>query len=255
MIGCGKMGSALLKGWLLAGLRDVTIVDPVLSEAPAGAQLAGSIGALSGKRFDTIIIAIKPQMVTDILPLYRTKLAPNGAFLSIVAGISLSRLKTLTQADTVRAMPNLPALLGQGVTALCTADAKKAHIDQFKDLFSSNGQVVLVKTEDDIDKFTAVAGSGPAYVFEFMRAYINAAQDLGFDPETAETLIKQTVVGSALMAADTNVPMATLRGNVTSKNGTTQAGLEKLMADDELASRLTATLNAAYQRAKELAVT
>ena len=252
MIGCGKMGGALLEGWLTAGLKGAVVVDPGLDEAPTGTSLAAGPDSLAGQQFDLIIIAIKPQMVDTVLPAYHGVLAPGGCFVSIAAGASLNRLQKLVDGPVIRVMPNLPALIGKGITAIATNGTRDAHLAQLQSLFAANGSVVLVDGEEDIDRFTAVAGSGPGYVFEIVRCYLNAAEDIGFSSDIARKLVLETLVGSADMALMSQESMETLRNNVTSKAGTTEAGLKQLRDGNDLETRFKKTIRAAFNRAQEL---
>ncbi len=252
MIGCGKMGSALLTAWLQRGGIDATIVDPGLQNAPPGTQSLVSHEDLGNQKFDLIVIAVKPQMTGTVLPAYQGQLADGGVFVSIVAGTARQTLMGLVKAPVIRIMPNLPALIGKGVTAICRLGATEAQVIVLEKLLAANGSTVLVDTEDDIDRFTAVAGSGPAYMFEVLRTYTDAAIGAGFDPEVARRLTVETMLGAAALARDSSDDFATLRNNVTSKAGTTEAGLNELRAGDDLAGRFDRTINAAFARAKEL---
>ena len=231
MIGCGKMGSALLTAWLQRGGIDATIVDPGLQNAPPGTQSLVSHEDLGNQKFDLIVIAVKPQMTGTVLPAYQGQLADGGVFVSIVAGTARQTLMGLVKAPVIRIMPNLPALIGKGVTAICRLGATEAQVIVLEKLLAANGSTVLVDTEDDIDRFTAVAG---------------------FDPEVARRLTVETMLGAAALARDSSDDFATLRNNVTSKAGTTEAGLNELRAGDDLAGRFDRTINAAFARAKEL---
>lgn len=260
LVGYGKMGAALLKCWTKseASTHQFTVIDPTISlDQPPG----GSEDRLTfldappdeAARFDLVIAAVKPQAMDDILPQYGALLAEGGFVASIAAGVSLGRLKALTGAPAVRIMPNLPTAIGAGVSGLC-ADAEihppqKAAIEA---LMAKTGATLWVETEDQLDRLTAVSGSGPGYVLEIARAYVAAATDLGFSEADAFALVMDTLAGTVQLAKSSPLSLTELRDSVTSRGGTTAAGLEALNGDGELDRRLTSTLNAAYARAVEL---
>lgn len=254
LVGSGKMGGALLQSWVADPDTKFTVVDPVVSEVAGDAQLVRAIEDLDGELFDIIFVAIKPQMIDDILPLYKGHLADNGIVASIAAGCSIERLKAaMGDVAIIRIMPNLPAAIGKGVSGLyanaACSDAHRASIDKLMNLTGTN---VWIETEDGIDRVTAVAGSGPGYVFEIARTFIEAAQTLGFSLEQARDLVLGTMEGAVEMARNSTESTETLRNNVTSKNGTTEAGLNALNGDGTLSRLMKATVDAAYNRAVEL---
>ena len=254
MIGCGKMGGALLDHWM-AGSENFTIVDPALDAAPAGARLVADAADLGEASFDVVIVAIKPQMIDDVLPGHAHRLRSHGYALSIAAGCSAERIAgAMDGAPVVRVMPNLPAAVGQGVSGLYAApDADPAQLAHARALMERAGEVIAVDSEDRLDRVTAVAGSGPGYVFEIARAYVVAAEELGFTREEARTMVLGTMAGTIAMALEDGAPdLGSLRESVTSKGGTTAAGLGALNGDDELSRLMRATLQAAYERAVEL---
>lgn len=253
MIGCGKMGSSLLSFWK-KGEHNFTIVDPLLDTAPDGTELAKGAEALASRRFDMIVVAIKPQQIDEIVPLYREFFAEDGVLLSIAAGCSISRLKkACADRPVIRVMPNLPAAVGAGVSGMCASDdVRPALLSQARKLMERTGQVIDVDSEDALDRVTAVAGSGPGYVFEIARAYVAAAMELGFDEATARQMVLGTMQGTIAMAQHTDEPLEDLRNSVTSKGGTTAAGLSALNGDGQFSGLIRDTLKAAYARAEEL---
>ncbi|MGB3806121.1 MAG: pyrroline-5-carboxylate reductase [Erythrobacter sp.] len=253
MIGCGKMGGALLKNWKDGG-ENFTIVDPGLSEAPAGVTLHADKAALKGRTFDVVVVAIKPQMVDDILPDYADAITADGYVLSIAAGCSITRLKAASGGSPViRVMPNLPAAIGAGVSGLCASeDASKTQLAHAREMMERAGTVIAVADEDELDRVTAVAGSGPGYVFELARAYVEAARTIGFAERDATAMVIQTMIGTLEMAQSSEMSLEELRNSVTSKNGTTAAGLDALNGDGQMSELLEKTLGAAYARAVEL---
>lgn len=253
MIGCGKMGGALLEKWK-EGEDEFTIVDPALSEAPSGVTLHRDRSGIAGQTFDVVVVAIKPQMIDDILPEYTDAFADDGYVLSMAAGCSIARLaKASGGRPVVRVMPNLPAAIGQGVSGLvASGDASDRHTSHATAMMERSGTVVTVEDEDALDRVTAVAGSGPGYVFELARSYVEAAMGLGFAEPEARDMVLDTLAGTIAMAKSSDQPLEELRNSVTSKNGTTAAGLNALNGDGQLSELLENTLKAAYDRAVEL---
>ena len=254
LIGCGKMGGALLTQWLKTDVGEFFIVDPMLETGPDGVKLYRTFDEISDQSFDLLVVAIKPQLVDDILPQYSNVLAADGFILSIAAGCSVERLKqALPNASAIRVMPNLPSAVGAGVSGIfASEDVNPAQQDVAETMMRAAGKVVWVDTEDQLDRVTAVAGSGPGYVFEIARAYVAAAMALGFDRAQARDLVLGTIAGAIEMADQSSEDLETLRNSVTSKNGTTEAGLTALNGDGNLDKLLRATTEAAYRRAVEL---
>ncbi|MEO1968111.1 MAG: pyrroline-5-carboxylate reductase [Sphingomonadaceae bacterium] len=253
-MGCGKMGGALLHHWL-SGDENFTIVDPFLEKTPNGVRSVNDRAEIAGETFDVIIVAIKPQMIDEVLPDYRPMLADGGYAMSIAAGASIARIAALMGgAPVIRVMPNLPAAVGKATSGLCPADnATDDQIAHATEMMERAGTAVAVDSEDMLDRVTAVAGSGPGYVFEIARAYIAAAEDLGFDAEQARTLVLGTMEGTIAMAlAHADMSLEDLRNSVTSKGGTTAAGLDALNGDGTVSGKLRDTVHAAYDRAVEL---
>lgn len=248
------MGGALLEHWM-EGDERFTIVDPMLESAPDNARLVSSRDSIADESFDVVIVAIKPQMIEEIVPEYASMLAESGYVLSIAAGCSIARLSNLmNDAPVVRVMPNLPAAVGCGVSGICAGTgAEGSPLAHAETMMRRAGTTITVDSEDKIDRFTAVAGSGPGYVFELARAYVAAAMELGFDEQEARAMVLGTIEGTTAMALEPDAPsLDDLRNSVTSKGGTTAAGLEALNGDGQISHRLRETLEAAYNRAVEL---
>ncbi|WP_282098450.1 pyrroline-5-carboxylate reductase family protein [Qipengyuania xiapuensis] len=253
-MGCGKMGSALLSQWV-AGPESVTVVDPMASDLPEGVALVPDREKIASQRFDCIVAAVKPQLIDEVMPAYRENIAPGGYILSIAAGYSAGRLSRLMgDAPVVRTMPNLPAAIGRGVSGICPGPhASSDHLVHAEAFMRRAGSTITVDSEEKLDRVTAVAGSGPGYVFEIARAYAEAAMAQGFDEDEARDMVLGTMGGAVAMASEPSAPgLEELRNSVTSKGGTTAAGLDALNSDDGLSDRLHATLQAAYDRAVEL---
>ena len=267
LLGCGKMGSAMLEGWLADTNLDAnfTIIEPHQThlgwlQGQKSVRLYADCAAANadGAPVSTmIVLAVKPQMMDDAIAGLGNMKHADCAYLSIAAGISTSWLKQRLGDDAIviRAMPNTPAAIGKGITALY-ADASSQASNQARDLASqllaAVGQVVHVQDEALMDGITALSGSGPAYVFLLVEAMTEAGIKAGLPDGLAGELAKATVCGAgALMAAFETAP-AILRENVTSKGGTTAAALAVLMADDGLASLMTKAVAAAKARSIEL---
>lgn len=257
VIGNGNMGGSMLRKWHNDPSLAVTVVSPRLPQEPLDwVKYCQSVNEIENQKFKVIAITIKPQKVAEVLPDYKNKLEKDGVAISVLAGASLKTIAGHFSegAAVVRAMPNLPAKIGQSMTGMMANES--ASEDQRKlaeDLMKSIGEVVWVQKEDDINRVTAISGSGPAYFFEVARVFIEAAKDLGFSAEDATKLVLQTMKGSAELALSSEQSVEDLRKAVTSPKGTTEAGLKELMKDGELAGLLKKTTQAAYDRAQELA--
>jgi pyrroline-5-carboxylate reductase len=267
LLGCGKMGSAMLEGWLADTNLDAnfTIIEPHQThlgwlQGQKSVRLYADCAAANadGAPVSTmIVLAVKPQMMDDAIAGLGDMKHADCAYLSIAAGISTGWLKQRLgdAAIVIRAMPNTPAAIGKGITALY-ADAPNQAPNQARNLASqllaAVGQVVHVQDEALMDGVTALSGSGPAYVFLLVEAMTEAGIKAGLPDDLAAELAKATVCGAgALMAAVDTAP-AILRENVTSKGGTTAAALAVLMADDGLTSLMTKAVAAAKARSIEL---
>lgn len=249
LIGCGNMGSALLRRWLEEGLGPVTVIDPAARALPPGVEALPRPPA-TGKP-DIVVLAVKPQAWHQaVLPL-AGRLGPLTLVISVMAGVSTADLARLFPgAGIVRAMPNMPAAVGQGATALFTRDGDIVQ-GAAEALFQPVGKTIWLSDEAQFDAVTAVSGSGPAYVFHVIEALAAAGEAAGLDPAMAMLLARQTVIGAAALAAqDGTTPAATLRERVTSPGGTTAAGLSVLMP--ALTPLLTEVVAAAAGRSREL---
>lgn len=254
LIGCGKMGGAMLSRWIDNHLGQFTVVDPDASSVPPGATLLRSVHDIANRRFDVVVGAIKPQLFDAVLPSYKKVIQNSGFFLSIAAGYSIEKIEQLVgEQPVIRAMPNLPALIGEGVTGM-TANklCHASHLCDARKLAKAVGKTYWLDNEDEIDRLTAIAGSGPGYVFEMTQSYIEAAKGLGFSGAMARDLVLQTMAGAVTMALESDKPVVTLRNSVTSKNGTTEAGLQPLTQDGAMADLMERATKAAYERAREL---
>lgn len=248
------MGGALLGPWLEQAEYSFTVVSPSGRELPQGVAQVKSPEELHGESFDLMVLAIKPQMIASVLPLYRQLLSADGCLISIAAGFSADSIKQIVgDIALVRVMPNLPVQIGSGVSALyANAAASDTHQLSVTNLMKATGKLLWVASEDDIDRVTAVAGSGPGYAFEIARCWMLAAQGLGFSLSESREMVLKTLAGSIELALDSETSMDELRDGVTSKKGTTAAGLNALNGHASLTGLLQKTVEAAYARAVEL---
>jgi pyrroline-5-carboxylate reductase len=256
LLGCGKMGGAMLRGWLDGGLSaaSVHVVDP----HPAG-WLHGAgvhVNGVLPERPAIVIVAVKPQMIGDALPALRGYGNGTTLFVSVAAGTTIAACEAMLGAATplVRAMPNTPAAIGRGITAIIGNGAAGAgHLDQAETLLRAVGQVVRLDSEDQMDAVTGLSGSGPAYVFHMIECMARAGEAQGLAPALAMQLARATVAGAGALAETADETPAQLRQNVTSPNGTTQAGLEVLMDKaGGLPPLMARTVAAAADRSREL---
>jgi pyrroline-5-carboxylate reductase len=257
LIGCGKMGSAMLAGWLEGGLpaSSVWVQDPNPSDWLRGID-GLNLNAALPEAPALVLVAVKPHMMGDTLPALAAMDNGDTVFVSVAAGVPIAKYESLLGADTpiIRAMPNTPAAVGRGVTALIgNAHADGIAMDMADTLLQAVGLTVRLESETQMDAVTAVSGSGPAYVFHMIEALAAAGEGAGLAPELAMTLAKGTVAGAGALAENAAETPTTLRENVTSPNGVTQAALVPLMDQDTgLPALMRATVAAAVKRSKEL---
>ena len=263
LVGFGNMGQALARGWLAAGRAPATI--RVIDNAPAALAAAESLGLAAGKALDdpaaafrpaVVVLAVKPNQLSAVLDACRARGMGGTAYLSIAAGKTLEGLAAGLGAEAaiVRAMPNTPAAIGRGITALvANARVTPAQRELCGELLAAVGAVAWLDDESHMDAVTAVSGSGPAYVFLLVECLERAALELGLAPALAKQLALATVAGAAAYAERADVPAAELRKRVTSPNGTTQAALDVLMAErGGLGELLRRATEAAARRSREL---
>ncbi|MBT8154925.1 pyrroline-5-carboxylate reductase [Epibacterium ulvae] len=256
LLGCGKMGSAMLAGWLDSGLPEnaVWVADPLPSDWVKGTGV--HVNAALPKKPSIVLIAVKPQMMEETLPVLKMYGGGGTLFISVAAGTSLATLADVLgeQTPIVRAMPNTPAAIAKGITAVvgnahCSAD----DVVQAEILLTAVGQVVRLDAEDQMDAVTAVSGSGPAYVFHLIETLAAGGVAQGLPEALALQLAKATVAGGGALAEAVEASPGQLRENVTSPNGTTQAALEVLMNEvDGFPPLLKRAVAAATERSKEL---
>jgi pyrroline-5-carboxylate reductase len=261
LIGFGNMGQALARGWLARG-RDAATIR-VVDTASAARAAAAALGIAASERFaasaagdapDVVLLAVKPnQLVSALAEL--AAVARGSVFLSIAAGKTLAQLSATLGAGAavVRAMPNTPAAIGQGISALVANPAVTPKQRALcEELLGAVGATAWLDDEGDMDAVTAVSGSGPAYVFLLIECLERAGIEAGLGPELARRLALATVAGAGAYAAASGEPAAELRRRVTSPGGTTQAALEVLGAERGLADLISRAVRAAAKRSREL---
>ena len=261
LVGAGKMGGALLEGWLKQGLDPATIFiqDPALSEAMVAFAAGHGIAADTAPELPAppavILIAVKPDVAEKLLPEVDPMVGEKTVVLSIAAGRTLESLSRHLPETValVRAMPNTPASVGQGIT-VCIANAnvtaeQKRECDA---LLSAVGEVVWVEDEALLDPVTAVSGSGPAYVFLLAECLEEAGIAAGLPHDLAKQLARATVAGAGELLRRSDLEPAELRKNVTSPKGTTAAALDVLMSNGELKDLFARAVAAAAKRSGEL---
>lgn len=259
LAGAGKMGGAMLTGWLAQGFAPerVVVIDPFMSPdiaalAAKGVRLnpsASDVGTV-----DTLVVAVKPQSFREAGAALKAFVGPSTLVVSIMAGTTIAALEEVCGGRVVRAMPNTPAAIGRGITVAVPAksvtSAQRTTTDA---LLKATGLVEWVDDESLMDAVTAVSGSGPAYVFLLAEELARAGVAAGLPEQLATTLARATVAGSGELLHRSDLPSATLRQNVTSPGGTTAAALEVLMANDGMQPLMTRAIAAATRRSKELA--
>jgi len=259
LVGAGKMGSAMLDGWIARGLspKRMMVIEPQPGKAVKALASRGL--ALNPKDKATaataVVIAVKPQTAPEAVPPLKPYVGKSTLVLSIMAGRTVGFLeKTLPGAAIVRAMPNTPAAIGRGITVACPN--RKVSARQRKlatDLLAATGKVEWTSDEALMDAVTAVSGSGPAYVFLLAEAMTKAGIAAGLPAELAAALARETVAGSGELLHRSPLAAAILRQNVTSPGGTTAAALEVLMGPGGFDELLTKAIAAATRRGRELA--
>jgi pyrroline-5-carboxylate reductase len=260
LVGAGKMGGAMLDGWLERGLKpkQISVIEPQpgktlkalarrgLKLNPKGKPLAAS----------AVVIAVKPQSAPEALPSVATYVGRSTLVLSIMAGRTIGFLEKSLPSGTaiVRAMPNTPAAIGRGISvAVANANISAQHRKQSSNLLAAIGKVEWVTDEALMDAVTALSGSGPAYVFLLAETMASAGIAAGLPPALATRLARETVAGSGELLHRSDVDAATLRQNVTSPGGTTAAALEVLLGPGGFDRLLTQAIDAAARRSRQLA--
>ncbi|HET7889286.1 MAG TPA: pyrroline-5-carboxylate reductase [Bradyrhizobium sp.] len=259
LAGAGKMGGAMLSGWLARGLdpRRVVVIEPQPSNDIRSHLVKGVRLNASPHQCGTVaafVVALKPQAFREAGPALKPYLEAATLVVSIMAGMTITSLGEVLGGHIVRAMPNTPAAIGRGITvAVAAADVDATQREVADGLLRATGSVEWVTDEGLIDAVTAVSGSGPAYVFLLAEELARAGIAAGLPEALAIMLARETVAGSGELLHRSELAAATLRQNVTSPGGTTAAALEVLMGEDGLRALMTRAVAAATRRSKELA--
>jgi len=259
LAGAGKMGGAMLSGWLAQGLdaRHVAVIEPHPSDEIKALLTKGirlnpapqDVGNVA-----TLVIALKPQTFGEAGAMLKSFAGSSTLVVSIMAGITIASLEAVCSGSVVRAMPNTPAAIGRGITvAVAAKNVSAAQRGVADALLRATGMVEWVDDEKLMDAVTAVSGSGPAYVFLLAEELARAGVEAGLPVELATKLARETVAGSGELLHRSQHASATLRQNVTSPGGTTAAALEILMGPDGMQSLLTRAVAAATRRSRQLA--
>ena len=262
LVGAGKMGGAMLEGWLKGGAEPSRIVALDPSPPPevkaliegAGVRLNPDVSTI--RDAEVVIIAVKPQLMEDVLPGVVSLKASRPLILSVAAGKTIASFERHFGADAavIRTIPNTPAAVGRGITAMAAnPNVSQAQMQLARTLLEAVGEVVTVENEAMIDAVTAVSGSGPAYVFYLTECLAAAGEKVGLPKELSMQLARATVAGAGELMRQSGTEAATLRQNVTSPKGTTYAALQVLMAEDGMQPLFDKAIDAATKRSRELA--
>ncbi len=263
LVGCGKMGQALLEGWLAQGQAktDVVVIEPFAATADAVRATGVSVVATAAEvpaafAPEIVLLAVKPQTMAEALPQVARYAAHGATYLSIAAGKTIAGFEAVlgNRASIVRAMPNTPAAVARGITVLCAnAHVGPAARNACEALLSAVGETAWIEDEALMDPVTAVSGSGPAYVFLLIEQMAAAGVASGLPAELSLRLARATVSGAGELARQASDSAEQLRKNVTSPGGTTAAALGVLMAEDGLGPLMEKAIAAATRRSRELA--
>jgi pyrroline-5-carboxylate reductase len=261
LVGCGQMGSAMLRGWLKSeAAQHFEVIEP--AGTPAAFAASPRVGAhrsadeLAGDLApDAVVFAVKPQVANDVVPAYRRFVRPQTVFLSIAAGKTIAGLaRHLGDAAIVRAMPNTPAAIGRAISVACAnARVSAAQRQLCEGLLAAIGETTWIEDEALMDAVTAVSGSGPAYVFLLIETLAAAGEKAGLPADLALRLAKATVAGSGELARSTSESPTKLREAVMSPGGTTIAALNVLMGEKGLPDLMDLAVAAATRRSRDLA--
>lgn len=258
LVGAGKMGLAMARGWIVGGLppAQLVLVDPKPGEATLAFAREHDIRLLDspiGILVHVLVLAVKPQVMRQVLGEIAPAVGPHTLVLSIAAGISIATIAGALATDRiVRAMPNTPAQVGQGISGAVGHRITESDRVAADALLQAAGQVIWFDDEAKLDAVTAVSGSGPAYVFYMVEALAVAAMRQGLEAGQAMQLARQTIIGAAALMQSEPIPVSQLRENVTSPKGTTYAALQVLMGPDGLEALMDRAVRAARERSEEL---
>ncbi len=253
IVGGGAMGRSLYDGWIKSGWDQDKIA--VYDRNPTKSIGDANLIAQDTGNPKLLIIAVKPQYVCSIIKSYQDNLKKTDVVVSVAAGVSLTKLRRFTNnaAPVFRVMPNIAVATRKGAMAICTDSAvDESAIGIVSSAFAKLGDCINLN-ESQIDAFTALAGSGPAFIFQFVESLAQAGINIGLDGDTAHRVAKQTVIGAASLMSETDKTSLSLRQAVTSQNGTTAAGLDVLNENRNFQKLINKTLKSAKDRSNEIA--
>ena len=263
LIGCGKMGSALLEGWsILKTIKEIIVIEPNhenISKSLINDKKFNFYNSLSKIKnsdvFDTTILAVKPQIMKEVVTQLAELRIQSYSWLSIAAGLKVKFFEEYLGRDQsiIRTIPNTPSSILKGVTAVhFNSNCNKSVIENSILLMDAVGETIQVKNEELMDSYTAVSGSGPAYIYYMIEAMIEAAIGIGISQKDARVLAEKTLIGSAYLLEHTNEEVHKLRKDVTSPKGTTEAGLKVLMENNKFFNIVDSAIKEAQKRGKDL---
>ncbi|MFT2110613.1 pyrroline-5-carboxylate reductase [Marinomonas sp. 2405UD68-3] len=261
VVGGGRMGAAIINGWLAKGIAPESIFLIDQNQSVLDSYKEQGVNTFINvenvpisESFSVFLLALKPQIILKSINEFNRLINLNSCLISVAAGITVSTLRSLmpNAQHVVRVMPNTPAMIGKGVLVGYIEEQKSAFIDLIEGLFSSLGKFYWVTNEEHMHSVTAISGSGPAYAFYFTQCFIESAKKLGLPEPLAQHLALETIIGSSALLDQSDEDVMQLRENVTSPNGTTQAGLETLMSDNIFMNQLLACCEAAKERSIQL---
>jgi pyrroline-5-carboxylate reductase len=256
LFGCGNMSGAMVKGWTAAGIAPSSfhIVKPSQNNLPDSAVYFPNAAAAltaSPQQYETLIIGVKPQILHSVADDIRSLIAPGGLIISLLGGVNIDSLAQLfPDARILRAMPNLAVALGQSPIGLFAANWNAPEMTDTERWFYPLGSVYWMEAENDMHAFTALAGCGPAFLFNFIAALSDAGEKLGISPEQSAQIAKQMILGAASLANNSDEAPAALSARVASKGGSTAAGLSVLDENDNLQKLMAKTLKASHDRSR-----
>ena len=263
LVGCGKMGSSLLEGWsLLSIISEILIIEP--NQESISKDLikfkkfnfySDLLEIENSNFFDITVLAVKPQVMKDVVIKLSDQNIKSNAWLSIAAGLPVNFFENYLGDNQaiIRTIPNTPSSILKGITAMYfNINCNSQIIENAEMLMNAVGETIKVNDEELMDAYTAVSGSGPAYIYYMVEAMIDAGIQIGIDPKNAKKLAEKTLVGSAYLLENRNVDAQELRKAVTSPKGTTEAGLEVLMKDNKFFNLVKKAINEAKNRGKDL---
>lgn len=254
-VGCGNMGGAIVEGWRTGGID----LSSLIVVRPSGKPVEGTKTVTSltqaGPPPKLVVLAFKPQKLDEVAPELRQSLSAKTVIVSLLAGVEAQSLRDRFPgaAEIVRAMPNLPVAVRRGVTGLYSSDADSRTREELNNLFSALGFAMWMTDEAKLAALGSVAGAGPAYVARFIAALTKAGETRGLTEQIAAIIARETVLGTAWMAATTNEGMDSIARRVASPKGTTEAGLAVLDREHVLDQLIAVTIQAAARRGAELA--